>query len=154
MKSIYTDIAPTPGAYSQGVLVDPTTHKLLFLAGQTGNDKASEGEAVVDGGVGSQTTQTLKNMLAVVKAAGGDADSFVSMDVFLKDSDDRKGSREAYDVAYRAFFAEHGRTKERGNMPARVQVWVSEVPWEFPLEDTVVEIRGIAAIRYRLFQDA
>lgn len=146
MQSIFTEKAPTPGAYSQGVLVNPATHNILFLAGQTGNDKNREGEAVVDGGYGPQTTQVLKNMLAIVEAAGGDASSFVAMDVFLKDCDDRKKSREDYDSAYRSFFAEHGRTKEQRNMPARCQVWVSEVPWEYPLEDTVVEIRGIAAI--------
>ncbi len=37
-------------------------------------------------------------------------------------------------------------SKEKGNMPARLQVWVSEVPWEYPTEDTVVEILGEAAI--------
>lgn len=146
MQSIFTNKAPTPGAYSQGVLVDPVTHKLLFLAGQTGNDKNRDGEAVVDGGYGPQTAQVLKNMLAIVEEAGGDASSFVAMDVFLKDCEDRKKSRQDYDSAYRAFFAEHGMSKEKGNMPARYQVWVSEVPWEYPLEDTVVEIRGIAAI--------
>ncbi len=85
MQRIFTDKAPTPGAYSQGVLVNPLTHNILFLAGQTGNDKSREGEPVVDGGVGPQTTQTLKNMLAIVKAAGGEADSFVRLQVFLKD---------------------------------------------------------------------
>ena len=55
MRMIFTDKAPTPGAYSQGVLVDPRMHRILFLAGQTGNDKGREGEAVVEGGVGPQT---------------------------------------------------------------------------------------------------
>ena len=146
MKHIHTDNAPTPGAYSQGVLVDPTTHKILFLAGQTGNDRSRDGEPVVDGGYGPQTMQVLKKMVAIVEEAGGDASSFVTMDVFLKDSEDRKKSREDYNSAYCEFFAQFGITREKGNMPARYQVWVSEVPWEYPLEDTVVEIRGIAAI--------
>ena len=103
MRMIFTSKVPAPGAYSPGVLIDPLTHDLLFLAGQTANDPNKEGEPIVDGGVGPQTTQTLKNMLAIVEAAGGNAHSFVSMDVFIKDSSDRKGSREEYDTAYRAF---------------------------------------------------
>ncbi len=146
---MYTPMAPTPGAYSQGILIDPLTYDLLFLAGQTGNDPAKEGEPVVEGGFGPQTTRALKNMLAIVEAAGGDASSFVAMDVFLKDSptsEGRKASRLAFDGAYRAFFAERGISKERGALPTRFQVWVSEIPWEAPTEDTLVEIRGIAAI--------
>jgi len=146
MQNIFTDKTPTPGAYSQGVLVDPMNHKILFLAGQTGNDKSRDGEPVVEGGYGPQTAQVLKNMLAIVEEAGGDASSFVAMDVFLKDCEDRKKSREDYNSAYCEFFAQYGITREKGNMPARCQVWVSEVPWEYPLEDTMVEIRGIAAI--------
>lgn len=146
MRHIRTKGAPTPGAYSQAVLVDPMTHCLLFLAGQTGNDPGSEGEAVVEGGIGPQTTQTLKNMLAIVLAAGGDAECFVAIDVFIKYDGDPKKARETFDAAYQAFFKEHGVTKGADNMPARVQVWVPEVPWEYPTEDTVIEIRGIAAI--------
>src|SRR3989338_1234538 len=84
-RSVRSDDAPTPGAYSQGVVVNRNVGELLFLAGQTGNDKSREGEPVVDGGVGPQTTKTLENLLAVVKAAGGNASSFVRLFVFLKD---------------------------------------------------------------------
>ena len=125
------------------------THLLLFIAGQTGNDSYPTGEPVVSGGVGPQTTRVLKNMLAIVEEAGGNAHSFVAMDVFLKDygtSKSRESSRLAFDAAYRAFFAEYGVTPVApNNMPTRFQVWVPEVPWES--EDTQIEIRGIAAIQ-------
>lgn len=146
MKQIFTNAAPTPGAYSQAVLVDPMTHVLLFLAGQTGNDNSREGEPVVEGGVGPQTTQTLKNMLAIVKEAGGNITSFVSMMVFLKNCEDLKKSRIEFNEAYKAFLVSNRLCEEGGHLPVRAQVWVSEVPWEFPTEDTVVEIMGVAAI--------
>ena len=63
MRHIYTSKAPTPGFYSQAVEVDPLTHTFLFISGQTGNDVNLKDEAVVDGGVGLQTTQSLKNLL-------------------------------------------------------------------------------------------
>ncbi|OGZ10723.1 MAG: hypothetical protein A3D65_01630 [Candidatus Lloydbacteria bacterium RIFCSPHIGHO2_02_FULL_50_13] len=150
MKHIFTPNAPTPGAYSQGVLDGRT----LSLSGQTGNDPAHPKQDIVNGGVGPQTMQALENLLAVVVAAGGDIHSFVSLRVYLKDS---SGSRAAdniaegrrqedwvtYNKAYRAFFAEHG----RNDLPAREQVWVVDIP--LPNEPTLVEVSGIAVISLR-----
>ncbi|MDP3792573.1 MAG: Rid family hydrolase [bacterium] len=102
MKHIYTAEAPTPGAYSQGVLVNG----ILYLSGQTGNDVNLKDEAVVDGGVGSQTTQALKNLLAVVRAAGGDVSCFIRLKVFLKDSgsaEARQNDWRSYNEAYKSF---------------------------------------------------
>ena len=147
MRHIHTLNAPTPGAYSQGVLVDPLTHCLLFVAGQTGNDPTKQDQPVVEGGIGPQTTQILKNILAIVREAGGNADSIVSMEVYLKADDNLKVAREAYDQAYRGFFANHGMSRDQKNMPARVTLWVTEIPWEN--EDTQIEIRAIAAIERR-----
>lgn len=146
MQKIFTEEAPTPGAYSQGVLVSPTTYKILFLAGQTGNSKSLENETVVDGGVGPQTTQALKNLLSVVRKAGGSISSFVKLEVCLKDSgseEKRQADWHEYSQAYVEFFGEHG-IRDPKVMPARKQVWVSDIPWA--TEATVVEIDGIAAI--------
>jgi 2-iminobutanoate/2-iminopropanoate deaminase len=145
MRHIFTDKAPTPGAYSQGVLVDPRNKDILFLAGQTGNDKEQKDEPVVEGGVGPQTTQALNNLLAVVQAAGGTARSFVKLNVYLKDSgseDQRQTDWHAYNLAYKNFFAEQGVNDKE--LPARKQLWVSDVPWA--TEPTLVEIDGFAAI--------
>ena len=143
MKYIYTQKAPTPGKYSQAVLVDPLTHKLLFLSGQTGNDINLKDEMVVDGGVGPQTTQALKNLLVVVEAAGGDVSSFVHLTVYLRDSgseQSRQNNWHQYNEACYRFFVERGVEK----LPARDQTWPVDVPWA--TEPTVVEIKGIAEI--------
>jgi len=143
---VYTQDAPEPGAYSQGVLYDPSWDKLLFIAGQTGNDPSLPDQPVVVGGVGPQTTQALKNIDAVLKSVGADFRRLVSVDVFLKDSGDtitRQNDWRQYNEAYKKFFAEHGVTDNKF-MPARMQVWVADVPWA--IEDTLVEIRAVAAI--------
>lgn len=147
MEYIRTLRAPEPGLYTQGILVDPATHKLLFLSGQTGNMPGIGNEPVIDDTVYGQTLRALKNLMAVVLAAGGNTKSLVALDVFLKDSgteNGRKKSREDFNAAYREFFEISLVPKEK--LPTRCLVWVSEVPLEYPLENTLVEIKGVAAI--------
>ncbi|MBI2639406.1 MAG: RidA family protein [Candidatus Sungbacteria bacterium] len=156
MQYILTDKAPKPGCYSQAVAVKCGDHTHLYLSGQTGNVPGVEGEPVIDGGVGPQTTQTLKNILAVVRAAGGDVHDIVELKVFLKDSNGggykqlqelgRKWSRETFGAAYEEFFKQYARSSAFGNLPARTTVWVPEVPLEFPTENTLVEITAKAVI--------
>ncbi len=151
-RYIRTENAPTPGAYSQAVVIDPALYNLVFLAGQTANTPGVEDEPVVSGGIFQQTMQTLYNILAVVKTAGGNANHIVELKVFLKDSEGvgeerhkaRIAVKEKFDRAYEYFFKTHGRTKKDGNLPARTLVWVSELP--LPDEDTLVEITAVAAV--------
>ena len=151
---ILTKEAPEPGSYSQAVSVDVGGAVLVFLAGQTGNIPGVDGEPVISGGIGPQTTQTLENIAAVVKVAGGRIDDIVELKVFLKDGEgagdilqhNRAAARKTFNAAYVDFFRKHGRSKEANNLPARTMVWVPEVPLEFPTEDTVVEITAMAVI--------
>lgn len=147
MKYIHTFLAPEPGLYSQGVLVDPLTHKLLFLSGQTGNIPAIKDEPVIDDTVYNQTLRALENLMAVVKKAGGDYKSLVALDIFLKDSVMEEGriqSAKDMNAAYKEFFETNFVPIDR--LPARAMVFVAEVPLPYPLENTLVEIKGIAAI--------
>jgi 2-iminobutanoate/2-iminopropanoate deaminase len=137
---IHTKNAPTPGSYSQGVLVN----EILYLSGQTANDINLKDEAVVEGGVYAQTRQCLNNLLEVVKAAGGNASSFIRLIVLLKDSgtvESRQSDWKQYNTAYSDFFKSHGVV----NLPARAQFWPVDVPWA--IESSVVEIYGEAEIR-------
>ena len=97
--------------------------------------------------------------MAVVVAAGGNHTSLVEIKVFLKDGEkmvredrnlERSESRKSFSEAYSGFFAQYGMTAETNNLPARTLVWVSEVPLEFPTEDTLVEITATAAIPKKL----
>lgn len=154
MRYIQTNNAPEPGDYSQAVLVDIEKSNLLFLAGQTGNVSGIEDEPVVEGGLGPQTTQALENIAAVVVSAGGRVEHIVEIKVFLKDSEligevrqkERTEARKTFGSAYVAFFEKHGITKENKNLPARTLVWVSEIPLEYPNENTLVELTATAAV--------
>jgi 2-iminobutanoate/2-iminopropanoate deaminase len=92
-RIVRTDKAPTPfqGApYSQGVVHGD----LVFVSGQLGIDPAS-GD-VVDGGIGPQTEQTMKNLDAVLEAAGSSLENVVSASIFLVDLGDFAAMNEVY----------------------------------------------------------
>src|SRR5262245_59202249 len=76
---VTTSEAPPPaGAFSQAI----RTRNLLFLAGQTPFDAsgARVGETVAE-----QTRQTLENLDAVARAAGGSLQDAVRVGVYLSD---------------------------------------------------------------------
>jgi 2-iminobutanoate/2-iminopropanoate deaminase len=146
MKHIFTANAPKPGSYSQGVLVGLKEGETIYISGQVGKTQSGD---VVDGEY-KQTKAALENILAIIREAGGDADSLVKLDVFLKDEgtpEGRKASREHFNKSYTEFFSEKGIPPDK--LPARVMVWVSEIPLEFPQENTLIEISAIAVIPKR-----
>ena len=80
---IHTDHAPAAvGPYSQGVKVG----NLLFTAGQVPLDPATG--KLVAGDIAAQTEQVMKNLQAVLAAAGTNFDNVVKSTVFLVDIND------------------------------------------------------------------
>jgi 2-iminobutanoate/2-iminopropanoate deaminase len=78
---IRTDSAPTPVAkFSQGV----RKGNVVQIAGQVAFDPTS-GDIVGDT-VGEQTKQTMRNLNAVLEAAGASMDDVVMLRVFLTDT--------------------------------------------------------------------
>jgi enamine deaminase RidA (YjgF/YER057c/UK114 family) len=71
---------PRPKGYSNGVVLPKG--RLLVLAGQVGWD---ERETIVPGGLVPQFEQALKNVLAVVAAAGGKPEHLVQLRIYLTD---------------------------------------------------------------------
>lgn len=92
MKEIIsTDRAPGAiGPYSQAVKAGD----LLFCSGQIPIDPAT-GEFVSDD-IAEQTEQVLKNLAAVLDAAGADLASVVKTTVFLQDMSDFAAMNEVY----------------------------------------------------------
>jgi 2-iminobutanoate/2-iminopropanoate deaminase len=77
---VRTDAAPRPGgAYSQAVVVG----SLVFTAGVTPVDPATG--RVVEGDVEAQTEQTLRNLEAILRAAGSGLEHAVKATVHLAD---------------------------------------------------------------------
>jgi 2-iminobutanoate/2-iminopropanoate deaminase len=90
-SAVSTDKAPQPAAsYSQAVRAG----NILQLAGQGPGDPAT-GQLVGDT-VGEQTEQTMRNIAAILEAAGASLDDVVMMRVYLTSRDDFAGMNEVY----------------------------------------------------------
>ena len=123
-KAVYTKSAPEPvGPYNQAIV----WNNLIFTAGQIAIDPASGN--IVEGGVQEQTRQVLKNLEAVLKAAGSGLEYVIKTTVFLKNMDDFS----AMNDVYATFFTD--------TPPARSAVEVARLP-----KDVLVEIECVAII--------
>ena len=81
--AISTDRAPKAfGPYSQAI----RTGQTLYVSGQLPFDPATG--ALVEGGIREQTRQTIRNLTAIVEAAGGTLASIVRVTFFLVDWND------------------------------------------------------------------
>ncbi|HOX84952.1 MAG TPA: RidA family protein [bacterium] len=125
-KGIQTDLAPKAiGPYQQAILA--TANTWVFTAGQLGIDPNSN--AFVSETIEGQAEQALKNLQAVLRAAGSDLSQVVKTTVFLRDMEDFA----AMNAVYARFFAD--------NSPARSAVQVARLP-----KDARVEIEAIAQV--------
>jgi 2-iminobutanoate/2-iminopropanoate deaminase len=119
---VATENAPRPiGPYSQAI----KANGFIFMSGQTPLDPVTQ--QLVAGGITEQTERALKNLAAVLKAAGSSLDKVVRCGVFLKDLNDFAAMNEVYCT----FF--------KGNPPARTTVQAARLP-----KDCMVEIDAIA----------
>ncbi len=91
MRIVETDQAPKPiGPYSQAII----TGRFVFCSGQIGIDPAS-GE-LVRGGVGVEADRAMKNIEAVLKAAGSSIEQVVRVTLFLTRIEDFKTVNDVY----------------------------------------------------------
>lgn len=119
----------TPRGYSHGVLA-PAGHRLLALAGQIGWDR----EGRLQSGFGAQFTQALDNLMAVLRAAGGEAQHLLSLRLYVTDKHAYNAALREVGQAYRARLGRY--------FPAMALVQVAAL-----LEDgALVEIEGLAAL--------
>lgn len=124
MKSVLTENAPQAiGPYSQAIISD----KFIFCSGCIPLDPTTMTVHAV--GIEEQTSQVLKNMTAILEAAGSGLKNVVKTTVFLKDMADFQ----KMNVVYARFFDT--------NKPARSTVQVACLPL-----DVLVEIECIATI--------
>ena len=84
IKPIETKLAPEPvGPYNQAVLVE----NWLYCSGQIALDPLT-GVMVGNGNIEEETTQVLKNLMAVVEAAGGKSSNVIRTTIYLTDLND------------------------------------------------------------------
>jgi 2-iminobutanoate/2-iminopropanoate deaminase len=122
---VRTDQAPDAiGPYSQAV----TANGFVFTSGQIPIDPAT-GE-FVPGGIAEQTQQVLKNLSAVLEAAGSSLGQVIKTTVFLADMQDFTAMNEAYATFFGA------------DPPARSTVQAARLPRDARVEIDVVALVG------------
>lgn len=123
---VHSDNAPAAvGPYSQAVMIG---RSFIYTAGQVGLDP--ETMKLVDGGVAVQTEQVLKNLQAVLEAAGSGLEHVFKTTVFLADMNDYKAVNEVYARYFTA------------DPPARSAVQVAALPLGALIEIEVVATVG------------
>lgn len=124
-KIIHTTEAPAPiGPYSQAVMHGNT----LYTSGQIAIDPKS-GE-MLDTDVEMETTQVMRNLKAVLKAAGMEFKHVVKTSIFLKDMNDFQ----RVNAVYSEYFDE-------AEAPARETVQVAKLPKDVRVEISMVAIK-------------
>ncbi|MBR4085439.1 MAG: RidA family protein [Lachnospiraceae bacterium] len=124
LKKIATDKAPAAiGPYSQGVIVE----KMLYSSGQIALDPATG--AVVGTTITEQAEQVMKNLGAILQAAGADYDKVVKTTCFLAEMEDFG----AFNEVYAKYFTEK---------PARSCVAVKTLPKNVLCEVEVIAYLG------------
>jgi 2-iminobutanoate/2-iminopropanoate deaminase len=103
-------IGPAAGPFSQAV----RGGEAIYLSGQVGRDPATG--RLAEGGVAAQTEQVLRNLSAVLEAAGRTFDDVVRVGVYLTDM----GDFAAMNEVYARHFAEP--------YPARTTIGVAALP--------------------------
>jgi 2-iminobutanoate/2-iminopropanoate deaminase len=121
-KVVKTENAPQAiGPYSQAIIANG----LVFCSGQI--PLVPETNALLSGPIEDQTRQVLKNVAAVLAAAGCSFDDVVKSTVFLQDMNDFAAMNKIYGGAFKEPF------------PARSTVQAARLP-----RDVKVEIEVIA----------
>ncbi|PGH12051.1 hypothetical protein AJ80_06870 [Polytolypa hystricis UAMH7299] len=122
-KAVFTTNAPNPlPQFSQAVV----HNGMVYCSGSIGINPTSK--QIVEGGIAERAAQTLRNLSAVLKAAGSSIKNVVKVNVFLTTMENFAEMNKAYDP----FF-------EDGIKPCRTCVAVKELPF-----GTDVEIECIA----------
>ncbi len=121
-STIESKDAPKPiGPYSQAIKAGD----FVFCAGQIGIDPATG--QLVPGDAAAQADRVLKNLSAVLAAAGTDMDHAVKTTIYLKNISDFAAVNEVYGKSFKAA------------PPARATVGVAALP-----KDALVEIDVVA----------
>ena len=123
MKTIYTETAPAAvGPYSQAVVING----LVYTSGQIALDPAT-GE-LVGTTIEEQAEQVMKNLVAILEAAGTKPENAVKTLCFLTDINDFA----AFNAVYARYFTEK---------PARSCVGIQSLP-----KGAICEVEVIATV--------
>ncbi len=121
-KIITTPNAPAPiGPYNQAVLSGNT----LYISGQTPIDPSTAN--LVSGSIEEETLQVMKNLEAILIAAGATFESVVKASIFVKDMHQFKAINDVYAQFFKPETAPARETIEVANLPMFVNVEISMI---------------------------
>ena len=121
-KIITTPNAPAPiGPYNQAVLSGNT----LYISGQTPIDPSTGN--LVSGSIEEETLQVMKNIEAILTAAGATFESVVKASIFVKDMHQFKAINGVYGSFFNVATAPARETIEVANLPMFVNVEISMI---------------------------
>jgi 2-iminobutanoate/2-iminopropanoate deaminase len=127
IETVSTDRAPAPaGHYSQAVV----HNGLVYVSGQLPIDPAADERRI--GTIEEQTRQVLRNVAAVLEAAGSRLDRVLRMTIYVSDISLWGG----VNAVYAEMLGEH--------RPARAVVPVKELHYGYQIEIEAIAAVGVA----------
>ena len=121
-RIIETKNAPAPiGPYNQAVLAGNT----LYISGQIPMDPDS-GE-LISGDIKEETDQVMKNLAAILEAAGSNFNQVVKASIFVADMGQFGDINEVYSAYFDPSEAPARETVEVANLPKYVNVEISMI---------------------------
>ena len=125
IETIETNSAPKPvGPYNQAVLVE----NWLYCSGQIALDH-STGVMIGNGNIEEETRQVLKNLMAVVEAAGGENSNVVRTTIYLTDLNDFAKVNAIYAETFGGSASPARACVEVSNLPKGGKIEVDCIAW-------------------------
>ena len=118
-----TDAPPAVGPYSKAV----EASGFLFLSGQLPLDSSGK---LVEGDIAVQTEQVMKNLSAIVEAAGSSMERVVKVNVYLKDLKEFARMNEVYARYFPS------------QPPARATVEIARLAFDVKVEIDLIALAG------------
>ena len=125
LEVIETKYAPKPvGPYNQAILVE----NWLYCSGQIALDPFS-GAMIGDGNIEEETKQVLKNLMAVVKAAGGKSSNVIRTTIYLTDLNDFAKVNAIYGEIFSETVSPARACVEVSNLPKGGKIEIDCIAW-------------------------
>ena len=125
LKPIETKSAPKPvGPYNQDVLVE----NWLYCSGQIALNP-EDGEMIGNGNIEEETRQVLRNLIAVVEAAGGDNSNVIRTTIYLTDLNDFAKVNQIYAETFNNKVSPARACVEVSNLPKGGKIEIDCIAW-------------------------
>ena len=125
VEPIETKFAPKPvGPYNQAVLVE----NWLYCSGQIALDPVT-GEMIGNGNIEEETRQVLKNLIAVIEAAGGKNSNVIRTTIYLTDLNDFAKVNQIYAETFDNMVSPARACVEVSNLPKGGKVEIDCIAW-------------------------